>query len=621
MNKYCTIILLCVLACWTQNTFSQIYYQQDFEEGLGDWISIDNDGDTVSSGNSMIAVDLSLTQIGWDIYTEKTPNKCAISTSWYTPADSADDWLISPEIMIESGAFLQWEAKAFSKKYPDGYQVYLSTGGADIADFTTLLMEVDAEVNYWFPRGVDLRSYIGQKVRIAFRNNSYNMINLGIDNIKIFNVQNSDAAQAVEIKIPDFIDIETGAMVDFYIRNTGYNHLNTIDLTFQADGEEAHTETFSDLDLKYYEMQKMTFAVNWMPDSIGRKNFRCWVSNVNSKNTDENNSDDTVSCSPIIYDDVISQPWVTPLIEIFSSSTCPPCVGLNKTMKPLIEANKHKLTVIKYQMYFPGKGDPYYIPDNGNRSWFYGITGVPSMYYIGGIGSEATQEGIDKLTNGRRTFFDVKANYTITDRKIDVNAEIKRLSDIYDNTNTKVFIAVVENLTTGNATSNGETEFHYVTQKMLPNGKGTVLSFESEANTLNLSESYTFPDTAHVEEMDDLSVVVFLQDMDTKQVLASIWAVDNASSVENNSVNSNLELYPNPASDFLKLKYQSDGAQDVQISVYNSEGAEVLVINRNNQAEGIFCEDINTKSFVNGVYFIKLTAGTKTYTSQFLIIK
>jgi hypothetical protein len=114
-------------------------------------------------------------------------NFAAMSTSWYSPAGTSDDWLISPSVAISGTApALIWKAKAQDPDFPDGYKVMLSpTGGNTIADFTVQLFSIGAENSSWKERNVNLSAYIGQNIRFAFVNNSTDQFMLLVDDIKV----------------------------------------------------------------------------------------------------------------------------------------------------------------------------------------------------------------------------------------------------------------------------------------------------------------------------------------------------------------------------------------------------------------------------------------------------
>lgn len=171
--------------------FSQIF-QENFDgngQGISAWTIIDSDGLTP-------AAEVNFITNGWNrIDRDGTEgdfggpagNYAAMSTSWYTPAGTSNDWLISPTIPV-SGASptLYWDAKAQDSTYPDGYKVMLSpNGGNTIADFTVELFSTTGENAAWTSRAASLTPYIGQNVRFAFVNNSNDKFMLLVDNIKV----------------------------------------------------------------------------------------------------------------------------------------------------------------------------------------------------------------------------------------------------------------------------------------------------------------------------------------------------------------------------------------------------------------------------------------------------
>ncbi|MDE5606145.1 MAG: hypothetical protein K2I68_02465 [Bacteroidales bacterium] len=56
-----------------------------------------------------------------------------------------------------------------------------------------------------------------------------------------------------------------------------------------------------------------------------------------------------------------------PLVEEFSSSSCNTCAPRNKTLQPVFDELGDRISVLKYQMNFPGTGAPYYTSGGGGR--------------------------------------------------------------------------------------------------------------------------------------------------------------------------------------------------------------------------------------------------------------
>ncbi len=143
------------------------------------WTVVDVDGNTPAGGVSFI-------NQAWTVAAQLTPGDfAAYSTSWYLPAAQADDWLITPQITPSATSQLQWIAQAPDENFPDGYEVRVSTATADPADFTDVLLTIDAEMADYTPHSLDLSAYADMPIFIAFRNNSNDMFVLIVDEVLV----------------------------------------------------------------------------------------------------------------------------------------------------------------------------------------------------------------------------------------------------------------------------------------------------------------------------------------------------------------------------------------------------------------------------------------------------
>jgi hypothetical protein len=172
-----------------QTANSQIIFSEDFVNGIpGTWMTIDNDGLTI---NANVSAQFGATSswIGAADY-DNTVDTVAMSTSWFDPAGTADDWLISPSIALTSNNTLAWQEEAQDPNYLDTYEVRISTTTPTIGGFMAnpaLLTVGGASGGAWAPQTVDLQAagYANQNVYLAWRNNSNDMFVLMIDDIVI----------------------------------------------------------------------------------------------------------------------------------------------------------------------------------------------------------------------------------------------------------------------------------------------------------------------------------------------------------------------------------------------------------------------------------------------------
>jgi hypothetical protein len=173
-------------------------------------------------------------------------------------------------------------------------------------------------------------------------------------------------------------------------------------------------------------------------------------------------------------------------------------------------------------MNWPGFGDPYYTPEGGVRKDFYAVVGVPNLFVNGDDFEQSIfQEQFDEYYSFRSKM-DIAVSHQLTGSVMNVRAAVIPYSDYSDLT---VHIVVVENITTGNVGNNGETEFHNVMMKMMPDAFGLTTSFTH--NTPFIIDETTDMSTTYVEELDDLSVIVFVQNNATKEVFQSALSVES----------------------------------------------------------------------------------------------
>jgi hypothetical protein len=274
-----------------------------------------------------------------------------------------------------------------------------------------------------------------------------------------------------------------------------------------------------------------------MPLSTGSYAVEIWASNLNG-NADLDTSNDIFTDTIHVWNNIAVR---TPLIETFTSSTCGPCAPANVTAEALFAQNLGRFTSIKYQADFPMPGDPYYTLEVGNRRSYYAINSVPRMEIDGGWdqnGGNITQQVLDEHIDVV-SFINLSATYLITSQTVDVDIIVDPLENVQSN-NLVVHVAVVEETTYNNIKTNGETQFEHVVKKMLPNDNGTSISSLTVGQQSTLNLNYTFNGsyrlpldatnpinhaTEHsVEDFSNLMIVVWVQDVVTKEVHQSTYA-------------------------------------------------------------------------------------------------
>ena len=329
-------------------------------------------------------------------------------------------------------------------------------------------------------------------------------------------------------------------------------------------------------------------------------------------------------------------------IETFTSSTCPPCAPANTALEALLAqpANDGKYVSLKYQVSWPGNGDPYYTSEVNTRRNYYSVSGVPNGFvdagYDGNPGS-LTQGLLDGFY-AVAPLADLIAYYQVDEatQTVDVQIDFEALTAFPPQF--RLFVAIFEYETSNNTGGNGETSFEHVMKKMMSSPSGDYLGsmamgeLAHEEYTYTFNGNYTLPSSAldavdfatehTVEEFSDLGVAVWLQNTSTKEVYQAAYALQGLVSLDEN-VNSitSAKIFPNPTSDDAVIAFHSTESQDVTINVINVLGQVVFTTEMYNVATGRTVYDIDTDTFPNGMYTVMINANNGSISKKLSIQK
>ena len=96
---------------------AQPIFSEDFSgtTPLSNWTLFNQDGRTPAANVSGI-------NMAW-VVLNNGGQPAALSTSWYSPAGAADDYMITPAITLTSNNYLFFTGQALDPSFPDGYEV------------------------------------------------------------------------------------------------------------------------------------------------------------------------------------------------------------------------------------------------------------------------------------------------------------------------------------------------------------------------------------------------------------------------------------------------------------------------------------------------------------------
>ncbi len=96
-----------------------------------------------------------------------------------------------------------------------------------------------------------------------------------------------------------------------------------------------------------------------------------------------------------------------------------------------------------------------------------------------------------------------------------------------------------------------------------------------------------------------------------------------STSVEDLFEDKGFSLYPNPATDMMKLEYSLDQSSDVQISMIDAQGRSILISSENNQSAGpkSLIIDINKYGLSTGVYILNIRLDNENINKKVTIVE
>lgn len=400
--------------------------------------------------------------------------------------------------------------------------------------------------------------------------------------------------------------------------NGGTETVTSFDVSYSINGGAPVTQTISGVSIPQFTNHTYSHLSAWTPSATGEYNIKMWTGNINGSHADEITANDTV------YKVVkIHQVLRMILHETFTSSTCPPCTPGNVNTQNILDANTN-WTSIKYQQNFPAPGnDPYFTQQSLERRNYYGINSIPRLEIDGQWDNNSnsyTQAVYDQFA-AVEAKMNIYAVYDITGTAVDVEAHIVSTEDI--NGNLVAHIVIVEDTTYNNARTNGETIFYSVMKKMLPSSSGTSVGNLTAGNVFTLAETFDFTGSNDVENFDNLSVVVFVQNQTTKQVYQSAWG--KLGGVLGVSKNSNevvdVKVFPNPSTDGkFAFKLMLDKASKVSYEVYDVMGKLITSEDKGYMNTGMNFFEWNAGETVpSGIYNVVVRVGNSSTSKKIVI--
>ncbi len=277
------------------------------------------------------------------------------------------------------------------------------------------------------------------------------------------------------------------------------------------------------------------------------------------------------------------------LIEEFTNTGCGPCASWSPVLDSCINYRLGDCIAIKYHSAYPNAKDEFYLNDKNAqqaRVDYYHINAVPTTFVDG---QELDTRSFGYLSDAISYCQDTPEKCGISlEKKLEgngltVSVTVSSLPGVnVDASNEggtsdlRLFVcAIEEHIVSASPYPNGESELYYTMRKMLTPADGAAVSLgsgitRSPANAPGtLYNMFWTADTFN--DLSQLGVVAFVQDKDTREILATAYSGPNAEG-ENQLTLQN--LYDTPdlicMPDYYgKVIFRNDGANAITSATLN----------------------------------------------------
>jgi len=302
------------------------------------------------------------------------------------------------------------------------------------------------------------------------------------------------------------------------------------------------------------------------------------------------------------------------LIEHFTNSRCGVCASKNPAFYNLIGQAQYAPDIhhVSIHPVFPYSNCVFYQANTvENTAWTaqYPVQGTPTIALNGALQNPSTPI----LTEAKlQTFLGQTSPLSLQVTEAGPNnartVQVKaRAWDEIPAGNYKIFVAIAEK-TINQQTPNGESVHRDVFRKMLTAVAGDPFEVPAPGETKEFNYQFSIPAGWNA---DEVFVLAFVKEVDTKQVLNSGTRFDPVLSNTDGPIAQALRLFPNPASTTIWADVD-ETPQSVEVFSVNGQRLSASFSNNGNTVS------IPTESLPRGIYYVKIAGENTVYTGKFV---
>jgi hypothetical protein len=378
------------------------------------------------------------------------------------------------------------------------------------------------------------------------------------------------------------------------ITNLGTEPINGFSYCYSMDDGPLNCESISRYIPPTTASNSSPVALNKLKVLPGHHQLKFYIQNLsdeyNKPATDQLNYHDTVIWNMFGVMDTVLK---IPLFENKSSSTCPPCYNSNLAFHNALDTvPSENYNLVSYQYHFPYPGDPYSTFESVSKKY-------TDMLPIKLINSQeihpikTTYETYQKELQNL-SFYRLEGRYARNENEFHIQIDLESFVPGFISDSIRLYVAIVETITTNNAKGNKEKIFYNVLKKMIPDHQGINFPSPDLHEKASFQFQYTFKgnyrlpkgsldwvdhEIEHsVESFENLRVIAWLSNLNQTQMFQSVNCKYQADlSLSEKKINiQEIMLFPNPVKNELLISFP-DSFEFAQIEITNNLGNRMSV--------------------------------------------
>ncbi len=548
-----------------------------------------------------------------------------VCITWTEESSAVDRWLVTPQVTVPTtNPMLVFDIMGVNygpeSPYAESLKVMVSTTDNQKASFSVLedLGNLSVGNNTY---GINLSSYAGQSIYLAFACYTADGVYFFLDNVEVKTVP-ANCISAVSATAPAYSPQNGNCNVNLTVRNEGFSSLAAFDVTYSVNGGDDQTLNVTGVDVAPFAYYTYTFPVQMLDLGVALINIT--VSNPNN-DTDADESDNSTSCETNVYDPASVTDRNT-VLEHFTTARCVNCPAAHERLETAVQGRENRVIWIAHHVgYYT---DDMTINESNQMITFYndgGSTYAPAVMLDRDNGNATSEDPgpvffpdndvADHITNAIAAPALVAVNitdvnYDAQSRQLSLTVSGNFVGDMtFDSPRLSVYI-MQDDIWGSQTGATGKYQHNHVIRGCITDvwGDATAITNTTAGSTFSKTYTYTLPTKFNAKNCWLAAFVSnYSSDVNNCRIANGaktgyiLNGEDPTTGIGDVQANMKVVTYPNPTTEMAYVStegtirsYEMVDAMGRKVMAQENVNADILELNVSNLSAGIYFITVTT---------------------------